>query len=369
MSPQQRMLAAMRGEQVDRLPVATYNCHPFPFGPHGGCREYAPILQAVQRTGAGMLCKVRAGAAGGLPAPRETRTVEAGEEVTVCLLQTPRGPLRQVLRKPPGQPARCVEPYLKTDQDIERFLSIEPTPATWDLSALLAQCEQIGQRGLGYLDYADPFGSTVGLFDQEELLVRLQTDPRPVLDLIERAYERIRDGLARLLDDLARAPAPPGLVFYTAGPEWATPPLMDPRAFARLVSPYQSRLVEMIRRRGFIACLHCHGRVRRALGEVLRCGFDVLEPIEPPPQGDIDLNGLRRTVGQALTLMGYVQDQDLYTATPAQVRDHVAAIVATVGGGSRYIATPTCTPFAFPPPPRYVANYVAFLGAAAKLGA
>lgn len=367
MTPQQRMLAAIRGEPLDRLAAATYNCHGFAWGQHAACAEYGPILAAVRRTGAGMLCKVSAGRSGGLPAPKSTRTVQGGEAVTTEVLQTPAGPLRRVVRQPPGQPSRCVEPYVKSDADIERLLSLKPRPVRWRLDGLLAKCSDIGTDGVPYLGYADPFASVITLFDQEDLLVRVHTELDAIVALIDSAFARTEEELTSLLDALA--PAGAEVLFYTGGPEYATPPLMPPEVFARVVTPYHSRLTALIRRRGFPVSLHCHGRIRQVLGEILKCGFDVLEPIEPPPQGDIDLAGLRAAAGETMSLMGYVQDQDLYTATPEQIREHVASIVATVGAGSRHVATPTCTPFQFPPTPAYVANYVAFLEAAAELGA
>jgi len=361
------MLAAIRGEPVDRLPAATYNCHPFSWGSHGKCAEYGPILDAVRRTGAGVLCKVRARRSGGLPEPEVTETVEDGHRVSTCVLTTPKGPLRRVVVAPPGQPARCVEPYVKDDRDIDRLLSLGIGAVRWDVQPVVDACQEIGQAGLAYVDYTDPFGWVVTLFEQEDLLIRIHADPSPVIRLIEWAFDRVRDELAGLLDALAATGAE--VLLYTCGPEYATPPLMSPRTFARVITPYQGPLVAMIHARGFAASMHCHGRVRQVLEEVLACKFDVLEPIEPPVQGDISLPELRRRVGERLCLMGHVQDQEFYTAGAERIREHVAHIAGTIGEGTRFVATPTCTPFAFPPPERYVANYVAFLEAAAALGA
>ena len=367
MTPHQRMLAAIRGEPVDRLPVATYNCHPFSWGKHREWPEYAPILDAVRRTGAGVLCKVRGRRRGGLPEPEVTETVKDGHRVSTWALATPAGALQRVVVAPPDQPARCVEPYVKDDKDIERLLSLTPGPARWDVQPVVDACAEIGQAGLAYVDYTDPFGWVVALFEQEDLLIRIHTDPAPIITLIEWAFDRVRDELAALLDALVPTRAP--VLLYTCGPEYATPPLMSPATFAKVITPYQGPLVAMIHERGLAASMHCHGRVRQVLGEAVKCGFDVLEPIEPPTQGDITLGELRQAAGDRLCLMGHVQDQELYTGTPERMRDHVAHIVDTIGRGTRFIATPTCTPFAFPPPVRYVENYIAFLAAAGELGA
>jgi len=361
------MLAAIRGEPVDRLPAATYNCHPFSWGRHREWAEYGPILDAVRRTGAGMLCKVGGRRSGGLPEPEVAETVEGGHRVSTCVLPTPEGPLRRVVVAPPGQPSRCVEPYVKDARDIDRLLSLQVEPVRWDVQPVLDACAEIGEAGLAYVDYTDPFGWVVALFEQEDLLIRIHTDPSPVFALIDWAFDWVRDELAALLDALA--PTGAEVLLYTCGPEYATPPLMSPRTFARVITPQQAPLVARIHRRGFAASMHCHGRVRQVLDEVIACGFDVLEPIEPPVQGDISLPELRQRVGDRLCLMGHVQDQELYTAGPQRIRDHVAQIIETIGKGTRFVATPTCTPFAFPPPEHYVENYIAFLEAAGALGA
>ena len=368
MTPHQRMFAAIGGEPVDRLPFATYNCHGFGFGGHAGRAGYGPILEAVRRTGAGVLCKVSARRIGGEWCREEwSEQTEGSDRVTTRVLHTPAGPLRAVTRKPPDQPARCVEHFLKDDRDIERFLSQRPGPVVCDADRLRAHCEEIGPHGVAYVGYHDPFGIVSGLFDQEDFLIRIHTDPDPIQTLLEWAFRWARDDLAALLEALSKTQVK--VLLYCCGPEWATPPLMPPEVFPRVVTPFQSRLVAMIHEHGRPASLHCHGRVRQVFGEVPRCGFDALEPIEPPDQGDISLAELRAAAGDALCLMGYVQDQWFYTSTPQRIRRHLAEIVETIGRGTRFIATGTCTPFQFPPTPAYVANYVAFLEAAAELGA
>jgi uroporphyrinogen-III decarboxylase len=361
------MLAAIRGEPVDRLPVATYNCHPFSWGEHRKWPQYRPILDAVRRTGAGMLCKAYATGTGGVPEPSWSEVTRDGHRICTAVLETPAGPLRKVIDQPPDQPGRTMEHYIKSDEDIERVMSLRPAPITWDVDGVADRCREVGESGLVYLAYKDPFGWSASMFDEEDLLLRIATDPEPVMALIEWAAAYLRGVLASLLAALAATQVE--VLFYTGGPELATPPMMGPDAFGRVVTPYETELASMIHEAGFPVSVHCHGRVRAALPEVIKCGFDVLEPIEPPDQGDISLPELREAAGEKLCLLGYVQDQELYTRTAEHIRGHVGSIVETISGGTRYIAAPTCTPFAFPPPERYVTNYVAFLEAAGELGA
>ena len=98
-------------------------------------------------------------------------------------------------------------------------------------------------------------------------------------------------------------------------------------------------------------------------------GIDAIEPLEPPPQGNISLTDLTRIAGDRISLMGYIQDQDLYLLSEDEVREHVREIARHVEGNSGYICCPTCTPFQHPPTDKYVTNYLAFLDESEKVNA
>lgn len=368
MTRKERMLAALRGEPVDRVPFATYNLHPYRNSPHRQDESYRELLELVVEK-AGMLCKcgVKAEVAGTEPVLQERLevTVDRTAERTVTrhILHTPKGDLVSVTLTPRGQPSRVTEPFIKTDADIGRYLSLPFTPPRYDVSEAAAFYEELGDRGLLYIHYSDPMYAAASLFDFEDFTVRCATDPGPVKRLIDHLFEQILEQTRSLL----AACAGYDFLFYTAGPEVATPPMMSPQAFQTFVTPYQTRLIELIHEAGQIAAIHCHGRVRAVLDEIVKTGADVLEPLEPPPQGDISLAELLEQVGDRLALMGYIQDQEFYTAPPGTMARRVAEIAALVKGRSRYLMTPTCTPFQHPASETYRRNYAEWIEAAERL--
>ena len=157
-------------------------------------------------------------------------------------------------------------------------------------------------------------------------------------------------------------------LFYSAGPEIATPPLLPPRIFQHLVTPYHYELGKMIRKAGHFHSIHCHGKVKIVFEEFLKIGNDVLEPLEPPPQGDITLKDALNKARGRMCLMGYIQDQDLYTSTPEEIRAKVHSICQLVKGRTGYIMTTTATPYMIPPPEKFVRNYIEFVKAAEEYG-
>ncbi|MDP6449170.1 MAG: uroporphyrinogen decarboxylase family protein, partial [Lentisphaeria bacterium] len=174
---------------------------------------------------------------------------------------------------------------------------------------------------------------------------------------------RVRDNVRRLVTACRGLPA----LFYTVGPELCTPPMTSPAVFAALVTPYQRQLIEIIHDAGFAAAIHCHGRVRSILEEVLGTGADVLEPIEPPPQGDITLAELLQKVGDRLCLVGHIQDQEFHTVSPGTMTSRVEAIARLVNGRTGYVMTPTCTPFQHPASATFQHNYREWIEAADRV--
>jgi hypothetical protein len=369
-NPKERLLSALEQRPVDRMPVMTYNFHPFterwsrnPDGTYSGPAQYQPMMDAVWRTKVGMMCKVSARRTGGWHERTRTEVSREGNStVRITTLETPKGPLYTRHRKPAGQPGYTTKSLIADDQDLDKYMSLPDEPAEIDLTPAIAVYRELGDRGLAYLNYRDPMYGVASLFDFEEFCVRCVTQRALIVELIEREFARARSELEQLL---AQAKGY-DFLFYTAGPEVATPPMLSPVTFAELVTPYERALVKMIADAGHLCAIHCHGRVRLVLDQFLEIGMHALEPVEPPPQGDITLEEALEAVDGRLCLMGYIQDQDLYLAQAGEMREKVYDIRRLVEGRTGYIMTSSATPYMDPPPPQFVRNYVEYLEAAAE---
>jgi uroporphyrinogen-III decarboxylase len=361
------MLAAVARQPVDRVPVATYNFHPFG-SRHADDASYAALLVQTLDC-AGMLCKTGAATAPAAGAGSRwghvASDVECSAERTVTRqrMATPKGDLTSVVIEPVGQPALVTEHFIKDDADIDRYMSLPYVPKTYDTSAMQALAAQLAGRGLLSVGYGDAMYAAAALFDFNEFAIRCHTDIAPIRRLVDFTFERVYEDVRGLAAACADLPA----LFYTAGPELCTPPMVSPAVFAELVTPYQEQLIAVIHAAGLPAAIHCHGRVRSVLPEILRTGADMLEPIEPPPQGDMALAELRAAVGDRLCLAGHIQDQEFHTAAPGTMTRHVEDIARVIDGGTGYIMTPTCTPFQYPASDTFRRNYAEWLEAADRL--
>ena len=68
-----------------------------------------------------------------------------------------------------------------------------------------------------------------------------------------------------------------------------------------------------------------------------------------------------------ISLMGYIQDQEFYTAPPGRMTHRVEEIASVVNGRTGYIMSPTCTPFERPCSEIYARNYMEWLEAADRI--
>ena len=360
MNPKERMLAAVQRKPVDRLPVATYNFHPL--GSHADEPGYEPMLQALEQSeNVGILCKTAALRTGGREVFFSTTRRQEGEDIyTITKVETPRGSLRTVRRKPGIHPEYVVEPLIKDAGDIEKYLSLPNDPATIDIRPAREISEKLGSKGLTYVKYQDPFSDLSYWFDFEDFTIKCVTEATMIEELVQREFERIQQELTQMVAQCKEQE----FLFYTAGPEIATPPLFPPHVFARFVTRYQKELVKIIKDGKQFSSIHCHGRVAEVFEDFIQMGADLLEPLEPPPQGDISLSEAVQRGRGRISLMGYLQDQDLYTLSPSEIEKKVEEIRGLMGTQTGYILTTTATPFMFPPPRQFVDNYVQFIRSA-----
>ena len=97
--------------------------------------------------------------------------------------------------------------------------------------------------------------------------------------------------------------------------------MMGPRQWEEWVVPYDGELMRRIHARDPEARIHvhCHGRVGALLDSFLAMGVDSIDPVEPPPQGDITFAEARRRVGDEMTLYGNIEFVDMETETPDEI--------------------------------------------------
>jgi uroporphyrinogen-III decarboxylase len=163
----------------------------------------------------------------------------------------------------------------------------------------------------------------------EEVYIWLMSEPVIMHRFLENANTQVRDTV------LAMGKAGISGWFGTTAHEMLIPPWMGRRQFDEVVFPYDKVVNDAVHKIGGRNRSHCHGNSLQFLERMSEMGVDAIEPLEPPPFGDVDLAEAKRRVGDRMVLSGNVPSQDFVRMRREEVRDWVrrSISVAACGGG------------------------------------
>ncbi|MBN2450238.1 MAG: hypothetical protein JXR77_07605 [Lentisphaeria bacterium] len=287
---------------------------------------------------------------------RPTADPEWVEVVTV--LHTPEGDLEQVfLASTSGRPGYHRSFYLKEPEDIRRLLSLPYEPYAFSADSYAARDSEAGSRGIAMFGLDHAMYGLQRLVGSENFALWSWEHRDLLLEAIEVFAGRIRDHARRAIEAGIRG------VFGWVGPELCIPPLMSPAHFDRFVAAVDRPLLELIHHCGGRVWVHCHGRMGPVLERFLEMGVDVLNPIEPPPMGDITLEEAFRRVGGGMGLEGNIETHDIMTGTPETVHRLVTEALRA-GAGQPFILCP-CSGFDenAEPSPAEIRHWLAYVEA------
>lgn len=370
MQSRERLLAALRCETPDRVPVTLYEHTIYNDGWANREPSYAPLL-ALEAEHGDSFVRAPIDVPVFLEDPNSVHGTEEqhadGSVVRTVEVQTPRGTLKAVSRRDPGQMTYWqIKPLLETDQDIRAFLSIPETPAEVNVERLVELEKRVGEKGVLLFSLGDAIGHVVGLFDFEEFVLRATSDDGPILDLLDKAQEQVLRAIRTIGREVKDA------AFRLWGPEYCGAPLMNPKKFfPRYVLHRDKEATEAIHATGNFSIIHAHGRLDAILDMIAEIGADALEPLEtlPLPTADVTLADVKKRIGSKMCLMGAVQAVTLECGTPEDVRQQVREAIEAGSAGGGFVLLPTAAPFMVPLTEQVLANAQAMYQAAHEFGA
>lgn len=116
---------------------------------------------------------------------------------------------------------------------------------------------------------------------------------------------------------------------------------VSPDTMRELFFPPMKWLVEEIHRRTSLPVfLHCDGNINMIIDDIVSCGFDGLQAIQP--SSGMDIRQLKKDYGEYLCLMGNIDlDELLPFGTPEDITAHVHALARDLAPGGGWILS-TC---------------------------
>ena len=283
---------------------------------------------------------------------------------TTRICHTPEGDLRSITQAAADVYTTWqVEHWCKSTADVDKALSVPYEPARYDATDLARVRAELGEEGLVIASIGDPAYLAADLMSFQDCLMWAfeETDhfARTVAIIAERVLENLRRQLDCCVLDLYRI----------VGPEYFTPPYLPPAIFRRFIVPYVTEMTRLIHARGGKVRLHCHGKMGHVLDMILETGCDGIDPCEPPPDGDIELDEVRRRCqARGVSVWGNIELKLLEQGTTDQVRAEVRKIMAEAKEGGGFVLMPTAAPINIPLAHATAANYRAFIDAGLEFG-
>lgn len=247
------------------------------------------------------------------------------------------------------------EHLLKNVDDLKAFLELpdEVFGEEIDVTPLVDEDLKLGERGIVMVDTEDPICAAASLFSMADYTVVALTEQKLFHRLLEKLSRHIYARTEKTAVEF------PGHLWRIYGPEYAAEPYLPPQLFAEYVVRYTGPMVETIQKHGGFARIHCHGRIRAVLDHIVGMGAAAIDPVEPPPQGDVELADVRREYGQRLVLFGNIEYADIENTEPARFERIVEKSLrdGTRQPGKGFVLMPSAAPIGRKIPPRVLANY------------
>jgi uroporphyrinogen-III decarboxylase len=374
----QRLLASLKGQIPDRVPISTYELVGFNSKAwENNEPSYARLMERI-RVDTDCIAMwnppIRDSVTGdsidiiasAYPVPIDVTTNRDGYVTRITkVMHTPKGDLRCILRRDENlHTVWTIEHWCKSINDVDKMLSIPYMPNNdIDVSDHSRIVAEVGEQGIIMASVTDPAAllfctmsfqnAIMWCFEHTEHFARC-------VDIIaERVYENLQRELVTCVVDLYRL----------IGPELFTPPYLPPNFFSRFVVPHVKKMTEIIHNHGSYVRLHSHGKIGKVLDMILNTGIDGLDPCEPPPDGDIEFDALKhRCLSNGVCVFGNIELKLLETGTQSQVREEVHHVMDQAKEGGGFIIMPTASPINIPLSPETEKNYMAYIDAAIEFG-
>lgn len=360
-------MATLRGEPVDRPAVSFYEIggwkldtsDPDPFNIYNSA-DWRPLIQlAEEETDLIRMLGPERTPTGDNVHDEFFRTetyIENGSRYTRQTLTVAGRTMSALSRRDPEVATTWALEYLLEDvEDVKAYLQLpdEVFFYSYSVDALRAEDEALGDAGIVMVNMADPICHVAPLFSLADYTIFALTEPALFHQLLEKHARHVYE----LTEQVARQF--PGHLWRVVGSEYASEPFLPPRLYEEYVVRYTQPVVELIRRYEGYARVHSHGRLKNILPHIVGMGTDGLDPVEPPPQGDMQLIDVRRGYGEQMVLFGNIEASELEILPPPQFERRVAQALreGTAGRGRGFVLMPSACPYGRRISPDVLANY------------
>lgn len=167
------------------------------------------------------------------------------------------------------------------------------------------------------------------LMGMEGMSLALADDP----DLVAELFERVGRFQWRVFEHMLRFDCV-GAVWHADDIAFATQLMVSPRLLRAHLFPWYREMNRVAHARGRLTVYHSDGALQQVMEDIIGCGFDGLNPIEPKA---MDITTVKREYGSRISILGNIDlGYTLTRGTPQEVREEVRQRIHDLAPGGGY---------------------------------
>ncbi len=365
MTSKERLLKCIRHEPIDRVPISTYELVGWNENSWENREEsYSELMDAI-RDYTDCIYMLNPGVR---DVPNQAANVEEWHEGSSTYLKktycTVRGDLECLYREDKGIHTTWTLKHLLEDiSDTDKYLSIPYKSPVFDMETFDRELKKLGDKGLMMITVEDPICLAAELFEMGKFLVYAVTEQEKVKYFLDAIHERQMHSLKEILKFDVK-----DIIFRICGPEYATPPYLSPDYFQYYVTCYLEKMCKEIKDAGGIPRIHSHGKIGKVIDQFAKTEAECIDPVEPPPDGDIGLSEVKRLYGDKFCIFGNIELKELECANAKRIDFLVKEAMESAKHGSGFVLMPTAAPINVPLSLNTKNNYLQMINSAHEYG-
>ena len=365
MTSKERLLRCIQHEPIDRVPVSTYELVGWNMDAWENKEPSYGKLMNVIREKTDCIYMMNPGEREIALKPADIKKWSEGKSQYIQkVFQTPNGDLTAVQREDQDVHTVWTLKHLLDDlEDIDKYLSIPYSPSEFDMKDFFKRKDELGDKGLMMISVDDPICQAAELFEMGKFLIYAITEQDKIKYFLDAIFERQLHSLKTLLKNDVK-----DVIFRVCGPEYATPPYLHPDYYDEYVTCYLKIICEEIKQAGGIARIHSHGKIGKVIEQFASTEAECIDPVEPIPDGDIELDRIKELYGDKFCLFGNIELKELETSNRDRIDFLVKKAMASAKEGSGFVLMPTASPINAPLSKKTEENYLQMIESAYEYG-
>lgn len=215
------------------------------------------------------------------------------------------------------------------------FHRVEDIPEYWYGCIDYLKEQSKGQISL-HGETRGPFDHALNLLSPENMMIALLTDREKVHKLLEWGT---KSAIAWSVAQIRR-----GCDAIKVSSPWVGAGLISPNDYREFVVPYETALARAVRAEGGFIYTHTCGAISDRLEDMMACGINGLECLDPPPLGNVDISdALERTKGKIFIKGNIDSVHTLLSKEIEGVKRDVRRVVEAAAPGGGFICSTACS--------------------------